>query len=283
MNTKCADFTSAIDELRGGISCRQSHDESVLIVATGRFFSDGDAVELLLRPSDDGARVVVSDGGLVSARLDLSGPTRSSRAKSLWRDLLTEFGVREAAGRVFVQATRETAAANISILADACVALDSVQLLASGERHTFTDKVRKWLTDEAGIAVTGANVVDRFGSTQAVTAVVDSPRGELIIQGAGGRKLTDLRSATEHALWVMGGLAESAHPIANRLILLESVPNQTASKDALRGLVRRLAETSYVGSFEGQISVKKFLEATDAPAHRDFVFESIGQLQSPAE
>lgn len=279
MTANCVDFAEALRELRDDITCRLSHDESTLIVTTGRFFSDGDAVELLVRPSDDGSRVVVSDGGLVSARLDLSGPgLASARAKSLWKDILAEFGVKEAANRVFVQTQYEAAAAGISILADACIALDSIHLLTAGERRTFADKVRSWLTDEAGFAVKGTSVVDKYGSPQTVTAVVDSPRGEVIIQGAGGRKVTDLRSSMEHAFWVMGGLGEQEHPIENRLTLLESVPGRRGGADTLRGLVRRFSESSYVGSFEGQISVQRFLTSAKPPANRDFVFESLGQL-----
>jgi hypothetical protein len=163
-------------------------------------------------------------------------------------------------------------------LADACIALDSIHLLTAGERRTFTDKVRSWLKDEAGFAVKRTSVVDKYGSPQTVTAVVDSPRGEVIIQGAGGRKLADLRSSMEHAFWVMGGLGENDHPLGNRLTLLESVPGRRASEDTLRGFVRRISESSYVGSFEGQISVQRFLDAAEPPTTRDFVFESLGQL-----
>ncbi|BBX32150.1 hypothetical protein MMAG44476_27797 [Mycolicibacterium mageritense DSM 44476 = CIP 104973] len=279
MTANCMDFATALQVLRGDISCRLSHDESTLIVTTGRFFSDGDAVELLVRPSDDGARVIISDGGLASARLDLSGPgLGSTRAKSLWKDILAEFGVREAGSRVFVQATHETAAAGISILADACIALDSIHLLTAGERRTFADKVRSWLKEEAGYTVKRTSVVDKYGSPQTVTAVVDSPRGEVIIQGASGRKLSDLRSSLEHAFWVMGGLGENDHPLGNRLTLLESVPGRNSSEDTLRSLVRRISESSYVGSFEGQLSVQRFLGASELPGTRDFVFESLGQL-----
>jgi hypothetical protein len=279
MSANCVDFAEALQKLRGDITCRPSHDDATLIVTTGRFFSDGDAVELLVRPSEDGARVVISDGGLVSARLDLSGSgLASARTKSLWKDILAEFGAREAGSRVFVQATYDTVAARISILADACIALDSIHLLTAGERRTFTDKVRAWLKDEAGFTVKRTSVVDKYGSPQTVTAVVDSPRGEVIIQGAGGRKLADLRASMEHAFWVMGGLGEKDHPYGNRLTLLESVPGRRANEDTLRGLVRRISESSYVGSFEGQISVQRFLEATEPPSTRDFAFESLGQL-----
>lgn len=281
MTANCRDFSEALEELRNDITCRLSHDESTLIVTTGRFFSDGDSVELLVRPSEDGARVVISDGGLVSARLDLSGTgLASNRSKSLWKDILTEFGVREAGSRVFVQSTHDTAAAGISMLADACIALDSIHLLSSGERRTFADKVRAWLKNEAGYEVKGTSVVDRFGSTQTVTAVVDSPRGDIVIQGAGGRRLPELRSSMEHAYWVMGGLGERDHPIGNRLTLLEAVPGRTASEDALRGLVRRISETSCVGSFESQISAQRFLAMQEPPDVHDFVFESLGQLSA---
>lgn len=279
MSADCVDFAEALQELRNDIACRPSHDKSTLIVSTGRFFSDGDAVELLVRPSDDGERIVISDGGLTSARLDLSGPgLASARAKALWRDILMEFGVQEASSRIFVQTTHEAVAASISILADACIALDSIHLLAAGERRTFADKVRTWLHDEAGFAVKRTSVVDKYGDLQTVTAVIDSPRGEVVVQGAGGRKVADLRSSMEHAFWVMGGLAEKDHPTGNRLTLLESVPSKGASETTLRGLVRRISESSYVGSFEGQISIQKFLSAPKPPVIRDFVFESLGQL-----
>jgi hypothetical protein len=148
----------------------------------------------------------------------------------------------------------------------------------AGERRTFADKVRAWLGDEAGLEVKRTSVVDKFGSLQTVTAVVDSPRGEVVIQGASGRKMTALRTSMEHAFWVMGGLGEEDHPTANRLTLLESVPSRRTNEDTLRGLVRRLEETCYVGTFEGQLSVQRFLSAVTPPATRDFVFQSLGQL-----
>ncbi|WP_102146052.1 DUF1828 domain-containing protein [Mycobacterium hubeiense] len=273
-------LSSALDLLRSEITCRNAHDGKSLIVTTGRFFSDGDAVELLVRPSEDGERVVVSDGGLTRARLDLVGSDiTSNRARSMWADVLDEFGIREVGGRVFLQTKADAAAAGISVLADACVALDSVHLLTMGERHTFVDKVRAWLRSEAKVPVQDkTSVVDRFGEAQTVTAIVDSPRGDLVVQAASGRRITDLRTSMEHAFWVMGGLHESTYPLRNRLTILESVPTKSATQDRLRSMTRRLAEVSYVGSFEGQISLRTFMTAKAAPPVHDFVFDSLGQL-----
>jgi hypothetical protein len=100
-----------------------------------------------------------------------------------------------------------------------------------------------------------------------------------------------LRSSMEHAYWVMGGLGEHDHPIGNRLTLLEAVPGRTASgrtasgrtasgRTAIEGLVRRVSETSCVGSFESQISAQRFLTMQEPPAVHDFVFESLGQLSA---
>ncbi len=84
--------------------------------------------------TSDVARVVISDGGLVRARLDRSGPgLGSARAQSLWKAILVDFGVREADGRVFVNTVYGTAADGISTLADACIALDTIRLLGVAE------------------------------------------------------------------------------------------------------------------------------------------------------
>lgn len=281
MNTNCDALSPALDRLRGEISCRSAHD-GALIVTTGRFFSDGDAVELLIRPSDDGERIVVSDGGLTRARLDLVGSEiTSSRARGMWEDILVEFGVREIGNRVFLQTKADAAAAGISLVADACVALDSVHLLTTGERHTFVDKVRKWLQSEAKVGVQDrTSVIDRFGDTQTITAVVDSPRGDLVVQAAGGRRVGDLRTSMEHAYWVLGGLDEGTYPIENRLAVLEAVPTRSATQDRLRSMTRRLTEVSYVGSFEGQISLRDFMTTSTTPPVRNFVFEAFGQISA---
>lgn len=283
MNAPCDAFSAALEGLRGEISCRPSHDGTTLVILTGRYFADGDAVELMLRPSEDGERVVVSDGGLTRARLDLAGTDLgAARPKALWRDIIAEFGVREMSDRVFVRGKASAAAASISLLADACVALDTVRLLTAGERQTFADKVRLWLRSEAHLDVQeSTSVVDRWGEPQTVTALVESPRGEVVVQAASGRNISDLRGSMEHAFWVMGGLIEAQYPIANRLTLVESVPTRPASRDRMEALVRRLTDASYVGSFEGQISAKTFLSIEEPPSERDFVFQSLGQIETP--
>ena len=82
----------------------------------------------------------------------------------------------------------------IGLIADACLALDSVRLLAENARTSFAEKLETWLVKDSGVTVTGEHTVTyRFGSPQKVTAIVESPRGEILVQGAGGRAAGSLR------------------------------------------------------------------------------------------
>ena len=164
-------------------------------------------------------------------------------------------------------------------MADACLSLDSVQFLTTGERRTFADTLRGWLESEARLEVQATSVVDKFGDAgQTVTAVVQSARGELVLQAAAGRRLPDLRPNMEHSYWVFSGLSPVTYPEANRLVIMESISRKRSAQDRLRRLVKRVAEVSYVGSYERQISLNRFLQDPQAPPTRDLAFETYGQI-----
>ncbi|MGV9482095.1 hypothetical protein [Gordonia aichiensis] len=280
MSTDCAKLESAFEAMRSTISCRMSHDGATLIVTSGRSYADGDHVEVLVRLTADGERIAVSDGGLTRTRLDLHGTEiASATATSLWRDVLDEYGVAEIGDRVYARGPIEHAAGLIGRVADASVALDSVQLLTAGERRGFASKLQNWLETDAGFTIhRGETVRDRYGDEQRVTAVVEAPRGEILVQAVGGRTASKMKAPIEHASWILGGLNEHEYPLDRRLVVLEGLPNRVDSVDRVRGWVRRLSAIAYVGSFEAQLAVSRFLREDEAPPTRDFALESYGQL-----
>jgi hypothetical protein len=278
------DSISSIDEalasVRESVRSQRSHDPRTVIVSSGRYFSDGDAVEVLVRTSDDGLRVVVSDGGMTMARRSLYGiESFAKTADNMWKEILADFGVESFADRVFHRGPVQMMPHLIGLVADTCIALDSVRLLSENVRSSFTEKLESWLARDSGVKVTGERVVhDLHGEGQKVTAIVESPRGELLVQGAGGRSAGNLKQSAEHAYFLFSGLDSEEWRHESRLIVLEHLPARTdQQRRAAKSLVARLTEQAYVGTFEAQISLNRFLVTKSPPSERDLATITYGQ------
>ncbi|MCW3766435.1 hypothetical protein OCL88_08110 [Paenarthrobacter sp. PAE-2] len=278
--TDCSILKSALEDLRAEFSCSQMFNSSTLLVATGRYYSDGDPVEVYVRPQPDATRLAVSDGGLTHSRRALyAADDLSSRAKSLWDDIVQDFGVLEFSDRIYATGPMTSAADLIGRIADVCLALDSVRLLSEGSRRTFASKLSNWLKDEGGFDVKAeSTVADRYGNKQKFTAIVETAEREVLIQAAGGRGVQDLKRPAEHAYFAFTGLSEERWPMDSRLIVIEHlVPRTAHQRQAARGLLDRLAEVAHVGSFEQQLSLSSFIKRGSA-GQRDLVTNSYGQV-----
>lgn len=272
---------TVLEALRGQIFTAASHDERNTIVSTGRFYVDGDAVEVFVRLNEDGTRVVVSDGGITTARRSLYGVESLARsAGKLWQDILFEFGVETISDRVFARGSTESLPHLIGLVADASIALDSVRLLAENARQTFSDKLEKWLLFQGNHKLAESRTItDRHGDVQKFTAIVESPRGAVAIQGAGASS-GGLRQAAEHAYFLFSGLDEEAWPVKSRLIVLEKLNVKTDPQiRSAKSLVSRLTEQAYVATFEGQLTLNRFL--TEEPGNeRDLATLTFGQTDA---
>lgn len=279
----CSDLSSALTSLRQSYVCHPSSDPRTISVTTSRHYTDGDAVEVFVRLSADGRRVAVSDGGMSLARRDLYAASElRGTARSLWDDVLEDYGVKEFEGRVYSTGPKEEADHLIAQIADTALVLDSVRLLSSGERKTFAKTLQTWLESEAGISVRPeATVQDSWGTEQRVTAIVESDQGEVLVQGAGGRMAAELRKSAEHAFWIFNFVEPSAWPKARRLIVLERSPLDTpAQRTATHAMLNRLTTVSNVAAFDSRTTVSKFIKrgpSTDA----DMVTNGYQQMSLP--
>ena|GEM_PF-5014638 len=275
MTSACKMLEGAFAALRQEFQCTPSADARTVLVSTGRFYADGDAVEVLVRFSEDGTRAAVSDGGLTRVRRDMFTAGEMSRgAAALWRDVIADFGVTEIDDRIYVRGTAASVAQMIAQIADTSLTLDSVKLLIEQERVTFATKLERWLRQEANVEVADNKVVpNRYGEPQLVTAIVGGSNRLVAVQGAGGHSASAVRSSAEHAHWVFSGLGDD-WPIQNRLVVLERVDSRR--HETVTSLVSRLKEVAYVASFERQISLRRFL-VESPPVDRDLVTVPFGQ------
>ncbi|MDI2032964.1 DUF1828 domain-containing protein [Paenarthrobacter nitroguajacolicus] len=280
--TDCTILNPAMESLRAEFSCSRSFDSTTLVVATGRYYSDGDPVEVYVRPQPDKDRLAVSDGGLTFSRRSLYAAEELSRtAKSLWDDIIQDFGVLEFSDRIYATGPVSAAADLIGRIADVCLALDSVRLLSDGSRRTFASTLSTWLKDEAGFNIkTESSVSDRFGNKQKFTAIVEAPDREILVQAAGGRGVQDLKRPAEHAYFAFTGLNAEQWPMDARLIVVEHlVPKTDNQRRAARGLIDRLSEVAHVASFEQQLSLSAFIRR-GSDGQRDLVTNTYGQTSS---
>lgn len=280
MSFETTDLAKAVESLRYAYRSGRTHDPRTWIVSTGRSYADGDSVEVFVRPSVDGTRVAVSDGGTSYARRGLYGlPSPTGGAASLWTDIISDFEVETEGERIFTRGPLAQLPGLISLIADVSLVLDSVRLLAEAERRTFSRKLENWLRQEPGITVSArTSVADRYGTQQKVTAIVESRGKQVLVQGAGGRTSSDLKNSAKHAAWVFGGLDDRHWPRESRLLIFERMPMRTAQQRlSAQLLVSRLGEVAYVGSFDAPATVSRFL-AEGAPASTNMVTDVYGQV-----
>lgn len=252
-------------------------------MTSSRHYTDGDAVEVFVRLSADGQRLAVSDGGMSLARRDLyAASDLKGTARSLWEDILEDYGVKEFDGRVYITGPTSAADALIAQIADVALVLDSVRLLAVGERKTFAKALQSWLADEDGLIVRPeATVKDEFGNEQRVTAIVESEHGEVIVQGSGGKSVAELRKNAEHAHWILSFVKATEWPLEKRLIVLErSTLGTPAQRSATLGMLNRLTTVSNVAAFDSKFTVSEFLRKGPSQ-HPDMVTNGYSQMSLP--
>lgn len=274
MTQQCSLLADALAELEADLDCSVTADGNTLLVTTGRFYSDGDVVEVFVRVNPEADTVIVSDGGITTARRALFGlGAPSGNAHELWGDILDDFGLHEAGNRIYGRGPRRAAASLIGTVADAALTLDSLRLMATGKTQSFPQRVQGWLRREAGATLLDNPVITMArGGLQKVTAVALAHDGRHVaVQAAAARGSG--KAAMEHAFFVFAGIDQNRWPVENRLIVVDSV-----TKAITRGM-SQLTDVAYVSTLERAGTVRRFLE-DGPPVNRDIATETFGQAST---
>ncbi|NAZ14815.1 DUF1828 domain-containing protein [Glutamicibacter soli] len=274
-------------------SAMDTSDDRTLRLVPGVCFSDGEQVQVFARISADRSHVILSDSGTIHARAAMYGVDITTGAASKHLDEVRgDFNLRVHADRFYVQVPLDCLAEEAAHLAGALVSLDSARLAYSATQEKFSKSLEKWLQTTLDSEVeTNKKIETRFGDTVSISAAVPSPRGEILIQAAGGKNATTLRSSSEHAFFVLSSLSPTEHPIRNRLIVLEStlydrkkdINRRPVVSETMRKLTKRLTEVAYVSAFDAASHIASFMEDPHG-SERDLVTVSLGQssLDLPA-
>ena len=282
-----------LSSLRDLASGGSTPDDRTLWFSSGATYSDGEPVEIMARISANADHVIISDGGMVHARASMFGvdleSTSMARHLSGVRD---DFSLESIADRYYVRCDPSNLAEYILHLASACVALDSVRLITPPASDSFAKTLDSWLHDQGGLEFAKTNMVEtRHGDPLRVTAVVESDRGDIVLQAAGGRGAGSLKTSGEHAFFNLSALDDAAYPLENRLIVLEKTVRQARPtketrqpvalsplviSPALLRLTKRLTEVASVAAFDSRSSILRFIESGEAET-RDLVSSVYGQ------
>lgn len=243
--------------------------DGTLLVTTDRCFADGDTISLLVQHGT-GGHLAVSDGGLVTSRLELHGiqwrgTTRSSRA---WEEILRAYGVEEMNGRIYLRGDTDHAPSLLSQVADAALALDSlIHAFAPGqESRTFVDQVTQWLRDE----ITGAEIEQQVPirdrqtpDTHQFTAKVTTGTRSVLVKAVGGRASDTARASALRASFDFSRISPDDWPPQTRLAIVNDPSQLTA------GHLAHLQAFCYVGDWNRQIRMDRFIRGDDIPDSHD--------------
>jgi hypothetical protein len=282
-----------LSDLRSIASAGLTPDERTLWFASGSTYSDGEPVEILARISANADHIIISDGGMIHARASMFGADLDSAAMVRHLNAVRDdFSLESIADRFYIRCEMSNLAEYIAHLASACVALDSARLVIPPSSDSFVKALDGWLHEQNWLAFAKTNTVEtRHGDPLRVTAVVESERGPVVLQAAGGRTAGSLKTSGEHAYFNLSALEDSKHPRANRLIVLEkTVRQKRAAKEkrrpdalvvlavspALLRLTKRLTEVANVAAFDAKHSILRFIEHGESDT-RDLVSSAYGQ------
>lgn len=191
------------------------------VAFTGQlFFADGDGVRVLIRISGDDA--LVSDGGVAAVRLDDAGIDihGETRAAAAWAQILAEFGLREADGRIVGRRPVSQVEQLASDVASAMLTADGLRWLAPPPRE---NKLTRQLYD---FLAEGSYKFDRRptitlprGSTVRPTAAVKATGRDVFIQAVGNGE-----QGIEHATSLVQRIGRAEYALNQRLVLLRGTP-----------------------------------------------------------
>lgn len=266
--TLCDDELSGVlGELAGRFlwQCKQLPESGGLAeISTGRRRADSEPVRLYVRMPDRDT-ILVSDGGETLSALGDAGFDRDDPLMSaLWNEALRTYRLDELDGRVFLQSPLATAAHALARLADGCLALDALRVVALPPRNrpvTLAAEVEDYLRHvyaDDGLVRRAPQLRLRGGVRVSPALEVRTPaRGEVYVQPGAASSPTQ---SYDHAYATFALVEQRSDvPITNRLVVLGG----SAASWNLNKL-RALSDVAFVGFWQDRSRLRHFLDG-DTP------------------
>ena len=260
--TACDETVSAVLDVLGQDWACRPVGSNVLLLAGSNHYSDGDAVELLVRMGADDA--VVSDGGETLNRLQSAGVNlKSGRAQELWTRLTRAHEIQVENDRLIARGSASQLGTLVSLMADAMVNLDGLRLLAPKHRAPqFSEQLVSFLQAEFEFVEERPKVQGHSGSSYRVTAAAGSHDHPVYIQALGGTTQAARMRSYEHGFMVFSDVNRALPPRRKLFVVDESAPTWSL------GRLRLLSEVAYVGSWGARERFVDFIGAQSPPEDR---------------
>ncbi len=245
---------------RFGWRCQALPEPGVVEVATGRRRADSEPIRLYLR-MPDGDTILASDGGdTLTALGDVGFDRDDPLMDGLWQEALRTYRLDELDGRVFLQASVATAAHSLARLADGCLALDALRVVALPPRNrplTLAAEVEQYLRNvyaEPGLVRKAPQLRLRGGVRVSPAIEVRTPaRGQVYVQPGAASSPTQ---SYDHAYATFALVHQRSDvPITSRLVVLGG----SAAAWNLNKL-RALADVAFVGFWQDRVRLREFLD-----------------------
>lgn len=197
--SNCDSLVAAVlAEQAAGWSCRPVADDTLLLISP-LHYSDGDAVEVMVKASGD--EVIVHDGGESAARLDAVGAgLDQGRLRDAWVRLLRAHAVEHDHGLVLRRTALSDAARAVQEMVEALANIDGLRLLAPPPRALpFPDRLVGLLEAEFPDVKRRVKRNGVSGMPHQLTAAAGREERLVYVQAASGGSARAQRSAVEHA------------------------------------------------------------------------------------
>jgi hypothetical protein len=250
----CADLVAAVlDSESGEWECQALDDATVQLISP-RYYSDGDAIELLVKALED--ELILSDGGEALSRLEMVGVNvdAAGRMKDAWQRVLRANQVDCRRGRIVLRGSIADAGMLIRIMLDALAAVDGLRALAPVPREMrFSDKLVVFLEAEFPQVLPHRELIGQSGSRHRVTAEAGTNERIVAVQAVAGNSPQARRQSVEHAFTIFSDVNGSM-PADRKLIVLS---NREADWSANQ--VRLLSSVAFVGSWDARDRFTQFI------------------------
>lgn len=209
--------------------CEALPDGRTILVSTDRCFSDGDGMSLLVRAGSEDS-VVVSDGGLVTGRLDLQDvpwDRQGSRLGRTWDDVRKSYGIEFSQGRLYLRGSAKSLPFMLARLADAAISLDVLTQVhnLSEEPYRFSAEVSRWLSSfmPPGVAIDEKFAVSDVSTKERYRFMkVTSPGGRsVLVKTIGGSSKQAAVTASYKVMFDLSRVDSSEWPKENKLAIIQ--------------------------------------------------------------
>ncbi len=265
----CDEYLSAyLDHQHGETICEPIDGGVVLTMPFT--YSDGDYVDLAVRPAVDG--VVVVDLGSAISRLGLAGiPMDGGGIRERAVRIFRSYGVQVAEDEARLFGAGEQVGELVSRMTSALLSVDGLASARQARpRGGFRSQVLDFLTARFEDVLPDPVLVGLSGSKYTLTARVGGTDGVLVNALSAGGTVDATRQAATRAFRTFADV-DGQLPHERKLVLLDDTRAKWRRED-----VALLAGVAYVGSWRQRAAVEAFLHK---PSPRDRVLG--GWLQVP--